>query len=679
MKKKKSKVAAADLPTRESWEIWNHLVKNAGFDTVYYDEEFLNGNSSFNGLSQYLGFKVDKTNVVERLKKHKVSAEKFIGAFFNVLQPYAQMMNELCVFFSNHKVKETNECLQIVFDFGNMTDQLDFNIENFRSVLTSYTKIKKKVTYYHVPNIWGLHHIFRYESRVNKHQIADRKAVAWLEAYENGKYLKPELSMPETGYKGLDLQLQRVLDLWADYVNTCRSYDENIRDFINKFYNRKSESKGYDQHTEQITDSIDLTLGWGSDNLRAELDRWSATMIELLFGDVEYLNKMTGKDRDHSAAVLEASLQSYFEGLPKSEAEIEDVVTELTELLNLPIWKKRYELFSTWILSALDQALADYDRVVHDQNGVLILSFSSTHLMTVQSADGPFEVWAENRTLAVNPTGHGRKRGIQPDYTIYQPTVGDPNDCIVCVEVKQYKKASIRNFGNAINDYANGLPKAHIFLVNYGPVPTSLTLDHPARSRFFGGVQPSSTTLSTFDAELLSALPPTKPLTPEEILKASLINLSIDTLFVDVSGSMDGIIPREYIRAFLRNVLQHKKVDAMIALDETHLKRWVKPGQNEVEDLLASHFYGGDDFAVRFLAGGNQNLIITDRTGALDVWESGYRPIVIMLENQNAELWTYVKEEDTYIKQATEPIEVSIDHKEKGFEGWVFAATNKAI
>ena len=666
MIKKKSKSANLGTPVTESWEIWNHLM-NTGLDTIYYDNEFLNGNSSFNGLSNYLGFGIDKNNIVERLKKNTVSAEKFIGAFFKVLQPYAQMMNDICIFFSNHKVKGTNETLKIVFDFGNITENLDFNLENFRSVLTNYTKVKKKVTYYHVTSVWALHSILR-NFPITNEKIANRKAKKWLDAYDSDRYLKPELELSATGYDDLDLQLQRVLDLWNDYVNTCRSYSENVSEFRTKFRSQNSD----DDRGQQPSGRIDLTLGWSANQLGAEMDRWSASIIELLFGFVESLAGMPERDRDRIAESQQMALQNYFNGLPKSEAEIEDVVTELTELLNMPVWKKRYELFSTWMLSALDQALANYDRKIHDNSGVLLLNFSATHLMTVQSADGPFEIWAENRTYLLNPTGHGRKSGIQPDYTIYQPTVGDPKDCIACVEVKQYKKASVRNFGNALNDYANGLPNADIFLANYGPVPASLPLVHPTRSSCFGGVQPFTAILSTFKTALLQTLPLAKALTVKEVVQKTLTELSIDTIYVDVSGSMDRVLQREYIRSCLRNLLKHKKAATLVAMDNEHLKQWVTAGEDQVEELLSWHFYSGNDFDVQHIGGGTRNLIITDRAGAQQVWEYGFRPIIIMLENESAELWTYVENGDSYIQQATETIEVDEQPREKGFEGWLF-------
>jgi len=674
MKKKKSSVIQDAPPIRESWEIWDTLTKNAGLDTVYYDNEFLNGNTSFNGLSHYLGFKVDKKTITEKLKKHKVSAEKFIGAFFKVLQPYAQMINDLCVFFSDHKVKKTNESLKIVFDFGNVSEQLDFNLENFRSILLNYTKVRKKVTFYQIPNIWNLHEIFGPHSYVDKVNIGDKKATTWLESYREGKISKPELTFKPTGYKGLDLQLQRVLDLWADFVNTCRTYTENVNELWGKLFQAKKEQKDIGKRSDEYENAANLTLEWSINNLQAESDHWSATMIELFYRRLQSLSKMLGADKDDNAADLEESLQNYFESLPKNEKEYDDVVEELTELLNLPVWKKRYELFSTWIFSVMDQALENHKRKVHDLDGVLVLSFSKTLLMSVESETGPFELWAENRTQLTNPTGHGRKGGIQPDYTIYRPTVGNPADCIACVEVKQYRKASVKNFRNALNDYARGLPKAKIFLVNYGPAPVSLKLDHPDRSSYYGGIQPSTASLTTFKTALLASLPQPMALSKEEVLQRDLKDLSIETLYIDVSGSMDNDIFKEYIRACITDLLKRKQVNKMIAFDEMRQHEWIRPCEGDLDSLFFTHFYGGWDHDLRRLKADSHSLVVTDRTGAKEIYESGSRPIVIMLEDDNAELWTYVVEKNTYVNQATETLDTLTEIKDKGFPGWLYPA-----
>jgi len=672
MTKKKKAPATANPILTDSWEIWNYLAEKGRLDPIYYDNEFLNGNSSFNGLSHYLGFKVDKKTIIAKLKKHDVSAEKFIGAFFKVLQPYAQMMNDLCVFFSNYKVNKTNESLKIVFDFGEVTEQLDFNLQNFRTTLSTYTTIKKKVTFYHISELFDLPEIFGRHTSVDQKNLKNKKAAAWLESYRNGKYQKPDLTFEPTGYQGLDQQLNRVLDLWKDFIDTCRTYTDDVKEFLGILWEEKNRQKGNEHNSSKLSEFWDIAIGWSLDNLYAETDRWSAYMLESFYGRLEMLDRLIGPDKDGNAAALEKSLQDYFEGLPRSEKEFDDILEELIEFLNLPVWKKRYELFSTWILSVMDQALTDYEREVHDDKGVLRLDFSATHLMSVQAFGGPFEIWAENRTPLPNPTGHGRKNGIQPDYTIYRPTVGDPKNCLVCVEVKQYKKASVKNFGNALNDYANGLLNANIFLTNYGPVPASLPLVHPTRSAYFGEVRPGTTFLDDFKDALVAALPlPIVP-SPEIVAQRQFAQLNIETIHVDVSGSMDEDIIKDYLRAFLTALLKKNDVKKMTALDDSHKYEWRDPDESDIDSLLDEHFYGGGDHSFRSLLTDRSSLILTDRKGAIEMYESGSEPIIIMLEDDQAELYVYSEDQENYTLKATETLDITAARILKGFPGWLY-------
>jgi hypothetical protein len=88
---------------KNSWDLWNALIGN-GLDSFFYDREFLNGNTSFDGLGTHLSLPLTKGNIVSVLKKNNVSTNTFINAFFKTLQPYAQMMNDLCEFFASYQV-----------------------------------------------------------------------------------------------------------------------------------------------------------------------------------------------------------------------------------------------------------------------------------------------------------------------------------------------------------------------------------------------------------------------------------------------------------------------------------------------------------------------------------------------------------------------------------------------
>lgn len=151
-----------------------------------------------------------------------------------------------------------------------------------------------------------------------------------------------------------------------------------------------------------------------------------------------------------------------------SEREIIETVESLEHTLNLPYWEKRYELYSAWILTQITKGLQDTGISYHVLDGVLSFSFRKTLLATCENLRPPLQIWAELRTKSTAPMkGIGRKKHIQPDYTLAIDDAERSENTVAVVECKQYKRSNKRNFFAAILDYAAGRPNGSVFLVNY--------------------------------------------------------------------------------------------------------------------------------------------------------------------------------------------------------------------
>lgn len=63
----------------------------------------------------------------------------------------------------------------------------------------------------------------------------------------------------------------------------------------------------------------------------------------------------------------------------------------------------------------------------------------------------------------------------------------DPNQALVTIECKQYRKVNSKSFANALSDYANGGPKSTVILVNYSDISQGILqrLDRDLRARIF--------------------------------------------------------------------------------------------------------------------------------------------------------------------------------------------------
>jgi hypothetical protein len=538
----------------------------------------------------------------------------------------------------------------VVFDFKNQ--KLSFDAENFRTTLSEYKKIKRKITLYHFTNVWELSQNFAKHGN-RKERLVESSVQTWLENYEKGTYFAPGVVMPSTGYLILDAQLNRALDLWKSYVNACREINPDVMAF-KQWVAENDWRKTSIEANEDVMSADDLISDWNTRALINEIDNWSKIMLLDMFGTIEDLLILPTERQSKLADELNISLNKFFNNQPKTEKELDDTIKELIDLLNLPVWKRRHELFSTWILAVLDKTFAKYTKVLHDNNGILLLRFTGTCLMTITTVKGPIQLWAENRTPAVNPTGHGRKNGIQPDYTLYQASAADPKNCIACVEVKQYKKASVSNFRHAINDYANGLVNAEISLLNYGPVPSTISLDFLARSSYYGGIKPGSAELEIFQKEFLLKMPIPKGLTGGELVQVELDKQVIEHIFVDVSGTMNNSRYKKYIRLLLNSLIGHKSILKLTALDATKSHIWQSPDHASVDELLNLHFYGGDDFDPQVLKNEGHCLVVTDVHHIRSILDSGHHPFLIVLNEEEAKLYVFEKNLNEFHLQQSE-------------------------
>jgi hypothetical protein len=185
--------------------------------------------------------------------------------------------------------------------------------------------------------------------------------------------------------------------------------------------------------------------------------------------------------------------------IPSRPVDVSVLLEDLDEILSMPVWKRRHEVYSVWVGSRVVDALGE-KATVHASDGTILFSFRATHLATLPlGPGGGLQLWTELRTPLQDPIGKGRKSGIQPDYVLTSEPADDPTRSLIVVECKQYLQASSRNFGEAVIDYARGHPNAFILLVNYGPWGGSLPerselLDRSGRprTRIIGQFRPGS-------------------------------------------------------------------------------------------------------------------------------------------------------------------------------------------
>ncbi|GAB3168159.1 hypothetical protein GCM10027059_30400 [Myceligenerans halotolerans] len=180
--------------------------------------------------------------------------------------------------------------------------------------------------------------------------------------------------------------------------------------------------------------------------------------------------------RDDLLDRLEAWLAEFW-GV-ETDSMRERLVEEFTDVLSLPTWGRRHDLYSAWIATQIDRALdSRLEFVVED--GALRFPFSETLLARLDAAAGDVELRSERKFPASDLVGKGRKNGVQPDYSFVRASDQTP---IVAVEVKQYRHSTTSKPAAALRDYVVALSSEQVFLVAHGPLGRGVARTIPAEA-----------------------------------------------------------------------------------------------------------------------------------------------------------------------------------------------------
>jgi len=462
---------------------WRHLVATAGFDPDGYDAPLVRAlRDPVEGLG------LDPTrDIAEELSDRKVSVEEFLAAFFRVMRPYGRMLQDLLDLFTEAGAQFGEHNLAVEFDFGRGVD-LGFDVEQFRQWLAQWARAIGSVAeaQWNTDQLWQLVQILRHRQEGNNPALPELNQ--WnLQYREFRRWPEVRVSLPATGDLELDELLQRGWRLWETVLRECAAKSRDREDLARRWresWNRDAEDRDVedDQWPLRVLGSLDSDL-------------WPASLLN---GLISTAHEARTPNADWNLLNdCKARLKSLFASLPSLPALRESWVLEWQAYLDLPLWKRRHELYSAWVSTQILAATAPLPRRVHCEDLVLRFAFGGSHIATLPTLDPAVHLWAELRSpIEHRPVGLGRKTRIQPDFTLLSDPLTGKSTAILVVECKQYKHASKKNFLAAMIDYARGRPNAAILLVNYGPAPSLWVDEAPpdvrSRLHLIGEFRPGS-------------------------------------------------------------------------------------------------------------------------------------------------------------------------------------------
>ena len=399
----------------------------------------------------------------QNLQAEPQTPEQFLAAFFQAQRPFSMMVRETLDLFERANAQYGTHNLKIIFNFEKAR-LLELDLKQFREwerFLEQVTR-ERSIWEWSPDTLWPLVNtlvkFLGYDYVSDVPAPHDDAVNRWVDLRASSDWHDPP-PIPRSGNEGFDHVLGRCDRLLSAYRAECRAVAPDrtaLRELA-----AKSLSDLRSASSELVAVATQICKVW-----QPESDFWASTFLRtttVAAEEIAEARKAVSSDFLHA-------FNSLLDAVDLGAKVVEEWQEAFRELLNLPVWKWRHELYAVWVGSRIAAALDDVQAIFHVDDGVLAFPFSGAQLGTFTTPrPAAFMFWTELRTPLEEKSESGR-RNIQPDYRIVQLPYKPATNTVLVVEAKQYRRSSKRTFSHALNDYAKGCPNARVILVNNGPI-----------------------------------------------------------------------------------------------------------------------------------------------------------------------------------------------------------------
>jgi hypothetical protein len=287
---------------------------------------------------------------------------------------------------------------------------------------------------------------------------------AWIDAYHpaDPTAWPPDVPWPSavsppppTGRADLDEAIAAVDAAWVGVLDRYRA-----RAATRKALDTWRSEETTDQNSEE----------WAA--AQVDSDNWAEMVLRGLHLLAAHVARGGWEFKRWDTTVSPDRLIDLVATIPPEPSYV-DEVTALRHLLSLPVWRKRYDLYSNWVFTRIVAALDGTGVQVQPKDGKLEFAFAATKMAVVPGT--ALAVFGELGSPILTKSKAKRTKAVQPDYSILNGSEADPAAAsILEVECKQYRQARSSNFGAALNDYALSRPSAEVIVVNYGAISETM-------------------------------------------------------------------------------------------------------------------------------------------------------------------------------------------------------------
>jgi len=572
---------------RDPLSAWNYLIQHGGIEIEGRDE----------GLDKRILQRLNPAAPSLEYALAEATMAAFTRAFFEAIHPFLSMFRDILSFFehADATIGPDQWMLQV--------DDLALDLSHFQKWLTKWHNIGKakiQIPVVDWEGVWRLWKVLRESEQINagdQHSFNEKRfdlpqdVQAWLEAHDCGEYMPlPNSLLPPH----CPPELNSIASIAQAVLSRLREMGltrNQLMDLYQKHHGSMDRS-----------DALDF---WSI--AQNETDYWLRSYVVALSAAATHLTKP-------EMVELGSKLEAITSAFPLRPFNVEVSVAELESVLSLPIWKKRYELYSVWVATEMVRALEGHQIELHHDNGRIAFAFHETLVATIHSSRGPFKIISERRSPIQNPQGRGRTASVQPDHALWTIEHGQ-EVCRMVVEVKHYKRSARRTFLDVFEDYASAFPEGDVYLVNYGPTGNAVhEVSRYIRERCHA-IQQLTPTGMEARKEFAKAI---RECVGEPIISWPVAFGDSDNtvMAIDVSASMQPTLHSDVMDALVRKVMAIEHPRKLIAINTSVVGVW--PANREGFAQLINMGGGSTALGIpvcELLRNTERVVIITDQDG----------------------------------------------------------------
>lgn len=504
-----------ESPLTSAAAVWAALVGRAGIEERLKDRvgrDYELADAVRDALAERLQVPLHGRALTEVLASGspEVSVELLLRCTLTAIQPFAAMMREVLQTLVRADAGASGDALQIRFDFSPPSDSLTQTLAQFRHAVQLTRRALGQVEIQVPPAdlVWAI-----------SQQLLDVVPDGWRQ--DEGKWgsTEPAVPSPPSGFPPLDALLSAVVDM----VNAIRRWLLDI------------DASGDRDRIRRTLEQAAMLQPGAPAEARLQLGRACHDVADqAVLAAAGAVVRAVQQRRVDPAAIVQR-LQPLVAQIPRQQRWIDETYRLLLDVLNLPVWSKRSELYAVWIgcrlLAAIDSGDPALQLQLHAPDGILSFAFGGAKLASYNQGSKRHDLWTELRT----PLEHGsnfkvRSEGIQPDYRVVDADAWNQNDgSVLVLECKHYLDPKPANFVSAADDYARNCRHARVLLANHGRLDeTDLLSRTPvssrARVRYLGNVQATGhdAQVATLESEIHAALFDKAALPAASVLAASI-------------------------------------------------------------------------------------------------------------------------------------------------------------